>query len=380
MQAVQTPVIPTVANWIQQHPGTISLGQGIAFYPPPPEAQEALADFWEHPQNHHYKGVDGIAPLQEQIHLKLLQDNKIDTSYSQAVVVTPGSNMAFLNAMLAVADAGDEVILITPYYFNHEMALTLLNIRPVCVPTDDAYQLDLDAIKKAITPKTRAVVTVSPNNPSGAVYPKTALRAVNLLCHEHGLYHVHDEAYEYFVYEQATHFSPGSISGSEAHTISLFSLSKSFGFAGWRIGYMVIPSHLHAAIAKAQDTHIICPAVASQIAAVGAMKAGAAYTRQHLASLRQTRSVVLDALKPLQDLADIPTPMGAFYVLLRLHQPLDPIEVVHQLIAQHGVAVLPGTTFGLEQGCYLRVAYGALQSDTIAEGIGRLVTGLQRIN
>src|SRR5438093_284653 len=93
----------------------------------------------------------------------------------------------------------------------------------------------------ALTPKTRAVVTISPNNPTGAVYPEAALREVNAICREHGLYHIHDEAYEYFVYDGAKHFSPGSIPGAATHTISLYSLSKAYGFASWRIGAMVIP-------------------------------------------------------------------------------------------------------------------------------------------
>src|SRR5205807_2533015 len=118
-----------------------------------------------------------------------------------------------------------------PYYFNHEMAVTMADARPVVVKTDENYQLRPDAIRQAITSRTRAIVTVSPNNPSGAVYGEAALREVNELCRSRGLYHIHDEAYEYFTYEGARHFSPGSITGAQGHTISLYSLSKAYGFA-----------------------------------------------------------------------------------------------------------------------------------------------------
>jgi aspartate/methionine/tyrosine aminotransferase len=128
-----------------------------------------------------------------------------------------------------------------------------------------------ELIEAAITPRTKAVVTVSPNNPTGAVYPESALREVNRICRERGVYHIHDEAYEYFTYGNARHFSPGSIAGSADHTISIFSLSKSYGFASWRIGYQVIPDHLFGAVNKVQDTVLICPPVVSQYAAVGAM-------------------------------------------------------------------------------------------------------------
>src|SRR5690606_9046457 len=115
--------------------------------------------------------------------------------------------------------------------FNHEMTITMANAIPVPVPTDEHYQLIPERIKAAITPKTRAIVTVSPNNPTGAVYPEATLREVNQLCRERGIYHISDEPYEYFTYDGALHFSPGSMAGSEAYTISLFSLSKAYGFA-----------------------------------------------------------------------------------------------------------------------------------------------------
>src|SRR5690606_2535019 len=140
----------------------------------------------------------------------------------------------------AIVDPGDEVILPLPYYFNHEMAVTMVGGRVVTVPTGEDYQLDPEVVARSITERTRAVVTVSPNNPTGAVYREEVLRAINRLCRERGVYHISDEAYEYFVYDGASHFSPGSIEGSEEYTISLFSLSKAYGFASWRIGYMVV--------------------------------------------------------------------------------------------------------------------------------------------
>ncbi len=177
--------------------------------------------------------------------------------------------MAFFNAVLAIADPGDEIILLAPYYFNHEMALAMLNCRARVVPLDRDYQIDIEAVRGAVNEKTRAVVTISPNNPSGAVYPRAALTAINALCRERGLYHIHDEAYEYFIYDGAEHFSPGSLPGAGEHTISLYSLSKAYGFASWRIGYMVAPEPMFEAIRKAQDTILICPPVVSQYAATG---------------------------------------------------------------------------------------------------------------
>jgi aspartate/methionine/tyrosine aminotransferase len=379
MQAVQSPIIPVIGAWIRNHPGTISLGQGVVSYPPPAEAfgriQQMLAD----PDLHKYQAVHGIPALLDAIEAKLAAENRIAVRPGSRVVVTAGGNMAFFNALLAIADPGDEVILQTPYYFNHEMAIVMANCRPVLVPTDANYQLQPAAVAAAITERTRAVVTVSPNNPTGAVYPEAALREVNALCRARGLYHIHDEAYEYFTYGEARHFSPGSIDGAEEYTISLFSLSKAYGFASWRIGYMVIPDSLFDAVNKIQDTVLICPPVVSQFAAVGAMAVGADYCRGYVRQLADVRQRVMGELGGLGDRAIVPPADGAFYFFLKLDTPMKPLALVERLVKEHGVAAIPGDAFGMETGCYLRVAYGALQPATVTEGVGRLVRGIQQI-
>jgi aspartate/methionine/tyrosine aminotransferase len=294
-------------------------------------------------------------------------------------MVTAGGNMAFVHAVLAITEPGDEVILQAPFYFNHEMAIQMAGCRAVSVPTDANYQVQLEAIRAAITPRTRAVVTISPNNPTGAILSTTSLRELNELCRDRGLYHLSDEAYEYFTYGSSRHVSPGSFDDANGHTISLYSLSKSYGMAGWRIGYMAYPERLAAAMAKVQDTVLICPTVISQIAAVAAMEAGPAHAQQHLAGLAEVRDIVREELRTLEPLCTAPPADGAFYFFLRVNAEVDPMWVAERLIREHRVAVIPGTTFGMTEGCYFRVAYGALQKDTVAEGIGRLVHGLRRI-
>lgn len=379
MQAVQSPIIPVVGELIRQHPGTISLGQGVAYYGPPPEAIAQLSECLADPENHKYKPVQGITVLVKEIESKLQTDNGITVDARNCVIVTAGSNMAFMNAVLAIADPDDEIILQVPYYFNHEMAIRIANCHPVLVPTDEQYQLRPEAIRAAITPRTRAVVTISPNNPTGAVYSEAALREVNDLCRDRGIYHISDEAYEYFTYDGASHVSPGSFPDSQAHTISLYSLSKAYGFASWRIGYMVLPSHLLTAVKKIQDTNLICAPVVSQYAALGALQIGSSYCKEKLNAIAHVRQIVLQELDAIRDICTIPSANGAFYVLLRVHTDLQAIDLVERLIREYRVAVIPGDTFGIESGCYLRVAYGALQYNTAAEGIGRLVRGLKSL-
>ena len=140
---------------------------------------------------------------------------------------------------------------------------------------------------------------------------------------------------------------------------------------------MVYPERLHDAIAKVQDTVLVCPPVLSQIAAVAAMEAGPAYCRQHLQSFAEVRDIVLSELRALEPLCTVPPADGAFYCFLRVNAKADPMPIAERLIREHRVAVVPGHAFGVSSGCYFRVAYGALQKATVAEGIGRLVNGLR---
>ena len=370
---VQTPVIPVISRWIAETPGTISLGQGIVSWGPPPEALAALHAFPSAPGDHRYGPVEGVPALVDAIARKLAEENGIPARGNR-IVVTAGSNLAFMNAVLAVADHGDVIILPSPYYFNHEMAIDMAGCVPVAVLTDARYQLRLDAIEAAITPRTRAIVTVSPNNPTGAIYPEADLRAVNALCRDRGLVHISDEAYEYFTYGDAAHFSAASIPGAEAWTISLYTLSKAYGMASWRVGYMVVPESLWDAVNKIQDTLLVCPPHPSQAAAIAALRVGKRWTTERMPALARMRD---RAFATLSEVADVPRADGAFYYLVRADTRLDAMTAAERLIREHRVAVIPGSAFGVDEGCALRVSFGALEEATAREGLARLAQGLK---
>jgi aspartate/methionine/tyrosine aminotransferase len=379
MDAVQAPIIPVLGAMIRDTPGTISLGQGVVHYGPPREALDAAADALGDMVTHEYGDGAGSPVLIEKIEDKLRRENAIDVARGSRVMVTAGANMAFMHLVFAITEPGDEIVLPVPFYFNHDMAIEMAGCKTVRVPTDAHYQLDLDALRRAITPRTRAIVTVTPNNPSGAVFSESSLRMVNVLCAEKGLFHIADEVYEYFTYDGAKHFSAASIPGAEAHTITMFSLSKAYGFAGWRIGYVVYPPQLESAMAKSQDTILVCPTMISQVAAIAALDIGRQYCAPHVRELAAIRDIVRHELSSLAPLAEVPAAEGAFYVLLKVHTAQAPLAVAERLIREHRVAVTPGPAFGMTDGCYFRVAYGALQKATVTEGIGRLVTGLRAI-
>lgn len=379
MMEVQTPIIPVISDLIRQYPDTLSLGQGVVYYAPPDTVFDAVSQAARRPELQSYGPVSGNPELIAAVKDKLQRDNQIDSPDSQEIIVTAGANMAFLNAILAIADLEDEIILLAPYYFNHEMAIRMLNCVPCIVQTDKQFQPCLDDIEAAINPKTRAIVTVSPNNPSGAVYTPTLLESINQLCEQYGLYHISDEAYEYFIYDDEQHYSPAQRPGSGTHTISLFSLSKSYGFAGWRIGYMVVPAHLYSAINKIQDTNLICAPQITQIAALQALKVGSEYCKGHLATLNERRTLTLQALTSIENGCDLIEPRGAFYFMIQLETKQSAFNIAKQLIEQYKIAVIPGSAFGLNHGCYLRIAYGALTTTEFKSALQRLVDGLGQI-
>jgi len=375
MRSVQMPVMGFVADLMQKNPGTVSLGQGMVHYGPPDSALNAAAEAIRSPESHRYGYVIGKSELRSACDQKLRAENRLDPGYE--VVVTAGSNMAFFASLLAVTSPGDEVILLVPYYFNHEMATLIAGCKPVLISLGESLMPDLDRIEHAITPRTRAIVTISPNNPTGIVYDPETLRAINNLCAERGIYHMTDEAYEYFTFDGAEHYSPGSVSGAHAHTISLFSMSKAYGMAGWRLGYMAVPPHILADIRKIQDTNQICPAILSQAAALAALEEGADYCTQYLKSMTNARAMVLQRLQNIKAPVTISASNGAFYFLLSVNTSLDAKSLTTRLIEEYRVAVIPGDTFGAEWGTFLRIAYGALKISTLTEALDRLVNGLE---
>jgi aspartate/methionine/tyrosine aminotransferase len=379
LAAVQAPVIPIIGQWIAETPGTVSLGQGMVSYGPPDAAVAAAHIFPTSPGEHKYGRVEGEPELIDVFAAKLARENNIRVDAGNRIVVTTGSNLGFTNAVLAIADPGDEFIFPLPYYFNHAMAVDIANCKVVGVKTLPDYQLDIDAIRRAITPKTRAVVTVSPNNPTGAVYSEASIRDVNALCRERGIFHIHDEAYEYFTYDIAVNFSAGSIDGAAAHTISLYSLSKGYGMASWRVGFMVIPESIWPAVNKIQDTLLICTPMISQRVATAALTVGSSYARAHAARIGALRPRVHKALTDPSLPCEAADVRGAFYYFIRVKNKFDYMTLTEQLIRRCKVAVVPGQAFGVSDVCSVRVSFGALDEATVDEGLARLTNGIKNL-
>ena len=378
MAIVEDAVIPIVNALIRKYPDTISLGQGVVHYPPPPEVASAIKKMMSQKEYHLYGPVAGIDELKTALKNKLKSKNNIALSDEQCLFITAGANMAFNAIVLALCDPDDEIIVLAPYYFNHKMTLEMCNCKAVIVNTDENYQPVVEHIAAAITPKTRAVVSISPNNPSGRIYSAQTLAAINALCTEHRIYHISDEAYEDFTDETHSHFSPGSLPNSASHTISMFSFSKSYGFASWRIGYMTVPRTLESAISKVQDNILICPPTISQFAALECLKSGDAYVKEQMQQIAANRELCRMMLGDLADkgLIEPPHIEGALYAFIALRDKVCNLATIEKLIADFGIAVIPGDAFGSHYKHCMRVSYGALSTERLELGLERLAKGL----
>jgi len=220
-----------------------------------------------------YSQSDGLPELREEIAKKLNRDNKINACISE-IIVTVGAIEGLAATVMATIDPGDEVIMPTPTYSTHIQQVELASGNPVLVPLleERNFDLDIQAIKNAVTPKTKAIMYCSPSNPTGTVFSEKKLREIAKIALENNLTVITDEAYEYFTFDDHKHFSIASIPEMKKNAVSVFTFTKSYAMTGWRVGYLHADEELISQIKKAHIPFVICAPVVSQYAAIGALK------------------------------------------------------------------------------------------------------------
>jgi len=353
----------------------IDLGQGLPFFGPPKEAVLAAAEALGKETGFKYSHHAGMRSLREAIAWKLASENGIDADVENNIMVTAGGNQAFANSVLSITKPGDAIILIAPYYFSHIMAVQLAACKAVVVETDSDYQPLVDRIAEKVTKRTKAIVLVSPNNPTGAVYAENQIREIASLCTQNDMYLISDNTYEHFVYDDAEYVSALRFDKAIERTISLYSFSKSYGMAGYRIGCTVFPEHLYSELLKVQDTLTICPPAPLQFAAEAATRLGAAYPKRFIPQIEKARRVFTQRLAGLA-CAEMPVTKGSYFFLLRLKTEKRDWTIAKRLIEEYGVITIPGEVFGTRYPA-LRLAYGNVDERLAEEGIARLRRGLE---
>jgi len=323
----------------------------------------------------------GIKELREVIAEKLWNDNQVSVDPG-CIIVSNGAKQSLFNALMVLLNPGDEVILLAPYWMTYRDQVELAGGRPVAVKTSfsSGFVPDPDAVRAAITDRTKAIIVNSPCNPTGAVYPRQVLKGIAELALERGIWLICDEIYEQLIYD-GEHYSMASF-GTEvaARTITIGGCSKTYSMTGWRIGFAAGPKHVVDAMSGIQDQVTSGANSFAQKGAVRAFGMDRGAIEEMRGTFHRRRDVCLRMLEMIPGLK-VSKPAGAFYFFVGVDEFLggrvpDDVELAKYLLEEAHVAVIPGSVFEGER--HLRLSYTSSEKD-IERGLERLAAALQSL-
>lgn len=341
----------------------IDFGQALVDFPPPKSAQNAIRNLETIPDLHKLYHVPGLPELRAEI-AEYRQGSFDKTITESNILVTAGANHAFLQAMLGITDPENEVMLLSPHFFNHEMCIQLVGCKPIFCKLDESnnFQPTIEQIEHFWSDKVKALVVVTPGNPHGTIIDEQLLLAIQGFVASKNSWLIVDESYVYFDYRDNL---PQESALSLKNTIRIGSFSKSFSLAGWRIGYLIGNEPLIHQLIKSQDTTIIHPSMASQQVALAALQEKNSHLQNILPQLDQRRKLLKEELVKIPAFASIYGDGGVF-VFAKLRDISDDRKVAVDLVEKVGVITSPGSAWGAPS--YLRFSYGLSSTDEIMKG------------
>jgi aspartate aminotransferase len=334
-----------------------------------------------------YTPAGGIDELKEAICAKLQGDNGVQYQ-KENILVSCGGKHSFYNMAQALIDEGDEVIIPAPYWVSYPPMVTLAGGKPVSVSTseEEGFTLAPDALEKAITSRTKAVVINSPSNPTGSAYTRKDLEGLAEVALKHKIYIISDEIYEKIVYDGFEQVSIASLGDDiKDITIILNGVSKTYSMTGWRIGYTAGPQELIGAMQRIQSQSTSNPTSFAQKGALEALQGSQAEVKVMVEEYQRRRDLICDALTAIDGITCY-KPQGAFYCFPNMGAYLgkkhkgervtDTSQLTNYLLDEARVAVVPGVEFGAEG--FLRLSY-PIAPEVITEGIARIKEALARL-
>lgn len=366
-----TPPIPEAQGWLARYGGgfgaAINMSQAVPGHPPHPDFMARLAEAAASVEATRYGPILGDSDLREAYaaHLSRLYGSAVKPG---EVAITAGCNMAFVVALMLLAKAGESVLLPSPWYFNHAMTAQMLGIEPRPLPCEPAagFVPDPDEAERLIDARTRAIVLVTPNNPTGAVYPARIIEAFAELCRRRGLWLVIDETYRDFLPPGLER--PHGLLAQGARrdrVIQLYSFSKAYCIPGYRLGSVIADVAVIGEFAKLLDCVQICPARIGQRALAWGIDALADWREANRREMHRRAEAFRRALAPVPEWRV--DSVGAYFAYVR--HPFGgraAEEVAERLAVERGVLALPGSYFGPGQATHLRMAFGNLATERIA--------------
>ena len=318
VQAISPSATKEMAIIAARIGGCVSLGQGVPSFVTPANIIEAVSRaLREDAGSGQYSLQTGMPALRHCIARRFLEEKRVAFDPESEICVTVGGMEALLATVMTVVDEGDQVILPSPTYASYTEQVLLAGGEPVYVPLTDRWELDLESIAKAITPKTRALMLCNPGNPTGTVFPDEQIWALCELAVANGFVVITDEAYDYMVYDGDIPVNPLSVDRFRNHVISVSSLSKKYALTGWRVGWVIAAAGWMEQIMKVHDAATICSPTPSQIAALAALEGDQQCVRDMRTQLTRRRALCCRRLDQLSDYFSYVPPKGAFYVMAK---------------------------------------------------------------
>jgi aspartate/methionine/tyrosine aminotransferase len=364
----------------------IGFGAGEPDFPTPEHIVQAAVDACWDPANHHYTPAAGLPALREALAVKTRRDSGFECEPSQ-ILVTNGGKQAVYNAFQVLLDPGDEVLLPAPYWTTYPESIALADGVPVVLPTTEAtaFRVTVEQLEAARTPRTKAMLFVSPSNPTGSVYTPAEVAAIGRWAAEHGIWVVTDEIYEHLTFGEHEFSSmPALVPDLAESCIVVNGVAKTYAMTGWRVGWMIAPRDVTAAAANLQSHSTSNVANVSQRAALAAVSgdlSAVAEMRQAFDRRGKMMHGMLSAIPGVTCLQ----PQGAFYCFpsfvgtlgrpIAGRTPTTTLELSELFLEEVQVAVVPGEAFGAPG--YARLSF-ALSDDDLVEGVGRIAELLSR--
>src|SRR3954451_6729410 len=321
----------------------------------------------------HYSSNYGIPALRMAIAEKLERENGLHYRPEDEIIVTVGANEAVGCAFLALLDPGDEVIVPDPAWLHYRWCAELCGATTVdvaCAAEND-FILNPDDVARAITPRTKLLVVNSPNNPTGAVYPREVMEALADLVKKHDLIVIADEIYERMVYDGTRHHSLAALPGMWERTLTINGLSKAYSMTGWRLGFVAAPRPYADLMVRVHQYTVSSPATFAQFGAVEAYTGDQGSVDEMVAAFDRRRRIIVDGLRSIAGVT-CPEPRGAFYAFPSVvGTGRSSVELAELLLDEAGIAVVPGDSFGDAGIGHLRFSYAA-SDDDLREGIARM--------
>jgi len=373
-----TDLLYTLIAQARTYPDTIIMGRGDPDFDTPPHIRAAAIEAMKCHGND-YSPAEGILPLRQAIADRVKRLNGIDVDPETEVVVTNGGQEALFLMVVTAIGPGEELIIPEPNYNTYTDALNFAGGVKSAVPTyaSEDFRVDPDRVQQAITPRSRGLLLVSPNNPTANVITRQDMQRLIALAEEHDLILLADDIYDLFMYDGHEHVSTASLPGAKERTLTLNALSKAFSMTGWRCGWVVGPAPLMAQLKELKAAINAAPPIVAQHAALAALTGPDGDVERMRQTYLRRRAVVLEALDAMG--LQYGMPHGGQFVFVDIaNTGVGCVELVQRILAEQHVLIYPGSSFAAGLDNYLRMTF--LQpEDKLREGLARMKIVMDKV-